>query len=146
VNRRRRCQILIEGSDDILNRICLEIEGEYKVNLIDKPSQGVVMVKMREGGKNSSFYIGEVLVSETRVEINKAIGIGLVKGHHLDKSYKLAVVDAAYNLKSPRTIDWDKLLLEEEKAINIKREIENGRILETMVDFNTMEDQGVSSK
>ncbi len=146
MNRRRRCQILIEGTDDILNRICQEIEGEHKVNLIDKPSQGVVMVKMRERGKNSSFYIGEVLVSETRVEINKAIGIGLVKGHHLDKSYKLAVVDAAYNSKSPRINGWNALLLEEEKAIIKKREIENGRILETRVDFNTMEDQGVSSK
>lgn len=146
MNRKRRCQILIDGNEAVIDTICREIELFSNIHIVNKPNKGVVMVQMKDAAKNGPFYIGEVLVTEAKVEVDDFIGIGLIKGHDLDKSYKLALVDAVYNGNNSNIPRWNELLLEEEAILLINRSIEDGRILKTKVDFNTMVDQGVSSK
>lgn len=146
MNRRRRCKILIDGTETILDKISKEIEDSCSIQVIDKPNEGVVMVKMRDSAKNGPFYIGEVLVSESKIEVNGNVGIGIIKGHHPNKAYKLALIDGAYNSCNSNIKKWNKILLKEEKNIEQQHEIFNGKVRQTKVDFNTMSDQGVSLK
>lgn len=146
MERKRRCRILIEGSEELLKRLGTEIEENCPVQVIDAPNEGVVMVRMRDTARKAPFYLGEVLVTEAKVQVQGNLGIGIIKGHHPDKAYWLALVDGAYNAGLKETIDWYEILLKEEQRIRSLREQEEGRVLQTKVDFSTMEDQGVEMK
>lgn len=71
MNRKRRTEILIKGSSEIAKKISAEIEEKYIVKIVEEPNYGLVMVKIREGAKKTLFYIGEVLVTEAKVLIEK---------------------------------------------------------------------------
>lgn len=144
MNRKRRCQILINGSNDLLTKLSREIESNYPVQQIDPPNEGMVMITMRDTAQKTPFYIGEVLVTEAKVQVNGSVGIGIIKGHHPEKAYHLALVDGAYNCGLKRIPEWNQMLIKEESSIQSRLELEEGRIRQTKVDFSTMEDQGVS--
>ncbi|MDC7223556.1 MAG: phosphonate C-P lyase system protein PhnG [Spirochaetales bacterium] len=143
MNRRERCRILIEGSGNLLKELGEEIEKSYTVQTIDEPNEGVVMVRMRDTARKAPFYLGEVLVTEAKVQVDGAVGIGIVRGRHPKRAYRLALVDGAWNRGVDRCGRWTELLVEERKRIEEVREREEGRILQTRVDFSTMDDQGV---
>jgi len=143
VNRNQRCRILIDGSGTLLKRISQDIEEHYSVKVIDSPEEGTVMVKMKDAAKKAHFYMGEVLVTESRVMVEGAMGLGIIKGHHPKKSYRLALVDAAYRKQVDRTRLWDHWLINEQEEVQWKKEHYQARISRTKVDFHTMEDQGV---
>lgn len=146
MNRKRRCRILIEGSEGLLKRLSGEIEESYPVEVIDTPNEGVVMVRMRDSARKAPFYLGEVLVTEAKVQVKGTLGIGIIKGHHPEKAYHLALVDGAFNAGLEETVRWSKELKNEENHIRRKQEEEEGRVQLTRVDFSTMEDQGVEKK
>jgi alpha-D-ribose 1-methylphosphonate 5-triphosphate synthase subunit PhnG len=97
------------------------------------------MIKMRESAKNSLFYIGEVLITEAKVEINQCIGIGIVVGMEDELSKHLAIIDAAYKANLPETELWNQQLIEAEKAIIKERAQEQAELFETKVNFETMD-------
>jgi alpha-D-ribose 1-methylphosphonate 5-triphosphate synthase subunit PhnG len=141
ISRKKRTWILINGSSDLPARMCREIEEKYRVVEIDKPDEGLVLLKVRETAKQSLFYLGEVLVTETRVQIQEKIGIGIVQGHNPELSYQMAVIDGAYNASLPEVERWSHLLKDEEIKIQYNHKKEENDLSRTKVNFETMEEE-----
>jgi alpha-D-ribose 1-methylphosphonate 5-triphosphate synthase subunit PhnG len=139
MKRRRRTEILINGSQKQSEQMAHFILEKYQVKVIQEPESGLVMLKVRETSQKSLFYLGEVLVTECKVQIGGIIGIGIVTGDQPDLAFHLAVIDAAFEANLPETIGWVELLETEEKAIQEKRTIANRSILKTKVNFETMD-------
>lgn len=59
MKRRQRTEILVEGSRELAARMAQAIADRYEVKLVEQPSQGLVMVKVRETAKRSLFYLGK---------------------------------------------------------------------------------------
>jgi len=69
VERARRTKILIEGSAELRRELARRVEGRRSVLVVDEPRGALVMVKARESAKNGLFYLGELLVTEAKVQI-----------------------------------------------------------------------------
>lgn len=139
MKRRRRTEILINGSQKLAETLAQTITEHYDVKVIQEPENGLVMMKVRETSKKSLFYPGEVLVTECKVQINDTIGIGIVTGEHPELSRHLAIIDAAYEANLPETKGWGQLLEQEEQNIMKTKAAENKSILKTKVNFETMD-------
>ncbi|MDQ2086750.1 phosphonate C-P lyase system protein PhnG [Herbivorax sp. ANBcel31] len=138
MKRRKRTEILINTNENIVKFLAEQILNKYEVVTVEKPDYGMVMMKVRETSKKSLFYLGEVLVTECKVQIKGHIGIGIIKGHKDDMAFYLSVIDAAYNAKLEETKELEKiLLLEETKQLKEYEQYKN-RILKTKVNFETM--------
>jgi alpha-D-ribose 1-methylphosphonate 5-triphosphate synthase subunit PhnG len=139
MKRRRRTEILIQGNPILAQNFAELIINKYECREIVAPQYGLTMIKMRESAKNSLFYIGEVLMTEAKVEINQCIGIGIVVGMEDELSKHLAIIDAAYKANLPETELWNQQLIEAEKAIIKERAQEQAELFETKVNFETMD-------
>lgn len=139
MNRKERTEILIKGNEELALKICGEILDKYKVEVVEEPNHGLVMIKMREWAKKSLFYMGEILVTEAKVYVEGNCGIGIVAGDKPKMAYDLAVIDGAYGANVPEIDKWDSLLLEEKENILKREELEAKKILKTKVDFSTMD-------
>lgn len=117
MNRRKRTEILIDGSHHLAKELASEIERNYNIQILSEPQHALTMIKLRETAKKSLFYFGEVLVTETKVQINNKLGIGIVVGNEEELSYELAVIDAAYQADLKETKNWTSLLKEESQRI-----------------------------
>ena len=137
--RKQRTEILIKGSAELPGKFAQEILMVYEVATIEESNNSLVMVKVRESAKRSLFYLGEVLITECKVMIAGALGIGMVKGHEPALAYNLAIIDAAYNANLPETKEWTNVLLLEEVHINHQGEVLKNKILKTKVNFATMD-------
>lgn len=139
MNRRRRTEILIKGSIELVRKMYIEIYEKYEIEIIEEPNNGLVMIKMREEAQKSLFYIGEVLVTEAKVQIYDKLGIGIVNGNNSELSLWLAVIDAAYNAELEEIKNWKILLEAEELKINGEMKKYQSEILLTKVDFELMD-------
>lgn len=139
MNRRKRTEILINGSRNLAKVLASEIEQNYDIQILVEPQHALTMIKMRETAKNSLFYLGEVLVTETKVQINNQLGIGIVVGNEEELSYELAVIDAAYQGDLKETVNWKLLLEEEENCILENKDKSEQAILKTKVNFEMMD-------
>lgn len=139
MKRRRRTEILIQGDPALANSLAKSITTTYDFQEIIAPRYGLTMIKMQETAKNSLFYMGEVLITEAKVEINSCIGIGIVIGMKDELARDLAIIDAAYKANLPEIEAWEAELLQVEKQIKHKRAKEQVKLLETKVDFQTMD-------
>lgn len=139
MKRRRRTEILIQGKTNLANQFAEQIINHYTVREISPPEYGLTMLKMRETARNSLYYMGEVFMTEAKVEINQQIGIGMVIGMEDDLAKNLAIIDAAYKGELPETKRWEEPLLEEEQKIYEAKVKKQQEILKTKVDFDTME-------
>ena len=138
MNRRKRTEILIRGSKELAKNLAKEIKEKYEIKTIDEPNNGLVMIKMRETAKKQLFYLGEVLVTEAKIQINGHLGMGIVAGDNEELAINLAIIDGAYKANLKETSKWEELLLNEEKNIKEKEYKLSQKILETKVDFTTM--------
>ncbi|WP_200416147.1 phosphonate C-P lyase system protein PhnG [Virgibacillus salexigens] len=139
MKRRRRTEILVQSNADLAEHLAETILQTYTCKEIVPPHHGLTMVKMRESAKQSLFYIGEVLVTEAKVEINQYIGIGIVQGMEEELAKHLAIIDAAYNATLPETREWQDLLLQAEVDLKAKKAKEQAELFETKVHFETMD-------
>ena len=139
MKRRRRTEILVRGSIEVTRRLAQKIIDNYDVKVIEEPNNGLVMIKVRETAKKSLFYLGELFVTEAKVQIEGNLGIGIVRGNHEELAYYLAVIDAAYIGNLEETKSFTDILLQEEKNIDIQREKYQEKILKTRVSFETMD-------
>ena len=139
MNRRKRTEILINGSRNLARELVQEVERNYAIHVVAEPHHALTMIKVRETAKKTIFHLGEVLVTETKVSINQAFGVGIVVGDEEELSYLLAVIDAAYEANLTETKSWTLLLNEEEKRIRISRATQEASILKTKVNFEMMD-------
>ncbi|MCH7322519.1 phosphonate C-P lyase system protein PhnG [Solibacillus sp. MA9] len=138
MKRAQRTKLLIEVGRQEAQYLAQQIVEQYEVIELQAPKQGLVMIKQRESAQNTLFYIGETLVTETKVKIGNAYGIGIVRENEPELSTALAIIDAAYTGELPETQLWattfdtlQQRLLEQQQ--HIKRSIER-----TKVQFDTM--------
>jgi alpha-D-ribose 1-methylphosphonate 5-triphosphate synthase subunit PhnG len=139
MKRRQRTEILIQGDSQLAQQFAESIMDTYECREILAPQYGLTMIKMRETAKNSLFYIGEVLITEAKVEINNRIGIGIVVGMKDELAKHLAIIDAAYKADLPETTTWKLQLIEAEKQITKELAKKQAELFETKVSFETME-------
>jgi alpha-D-ribose 1-methylphosphonate 5-triphosphate synthase subunit PhnG len=139
MNRSRRTRILIEGSPELRRELCRQVEESRRVATVDESGCALVMLKLRETARNGLFYIGELLVTEAKVRVEGAIGIGIVSGDRPEAARELAVVDAACNAGLAEVSEWEDLLLEEEKRIARRESVEASRVALTKVAFESMD-------
>lgn len=59
---------------------------------------GLVMLPMRDTAEGVAFHLGEVLVSEAHIRKNDVQGYGMRRGHDLEASMAMALVDLAMTL------------------------------------------------
>lgn len=139
MKRRERTRILIQGSSELRARLAREVLEHQAVVAVAEPSAGLVMTQMRETAKQSRFYLGEVLVTEAKVRIGESLGLGIIAGDDTEAAYDLAVIDAAFNAGVAPEDRWLSELEEESRRIESRHAREDARILETRVDFQTMD-------
>lgn len=139
MKRKKRTEILLKGSFEVVTKLAQEILHKYDIKTIEEPNYGLVMVKVRETSRGSLFYLGEVFVTECKVLIDRCPGIGIVKGQAPEFAYYLAIIDAAYNAGLPETKDWTAALLLEEERIKQRQEVFKNKVLKTKVSFQTMD-------
>ncbi|WP_211745647.1 phosphonate C-P lyase system protein PhnG [Paenibacillus sp. Marseille-Q4541] len=139
MKRRQRTEILINSTSDLLALLSKQIEDRYETTVTQDPNPGLVMVKVRETAAQSLFYLGEVLVTECKVQINDATGIGLIQGDESKKAYHLAVIDAAYTAGLTETSGWEALLQLESEKLASDRKKDVLKLMGTKVDFETMD-------
>jgi len=138
MEKKRLTKILARADKKYVAELSVEIQKTYKPVIIKEPGKTLTMIKMREPVKESLFYIGEVIVCETVVEIDGVKGVAVVMGDDTEKTLDIAIIDAAVN-KGVFT-SMDKLLeLEKEQNDQIMRE--NAMHLKTMVDFKSMDQE-----
>lgn len=141
MKRKRHTEILIKDNTGLASKCAEAVRKLYPVTEIQPPQEGLVMVKLREQARNSLFYLGEVLITEAKAMINGYPGLGLVRGNNGELARDLAVIDAAWQAGLEETAEWEGLFLAAEEK-NLRREQEeNGRILETKVDFASMQEE-----
>jgi alpha-D-ribose 1-methylphosphonate 5-triphosphate synthase subunit PhnG len=56
---------------------------------------GLVMVPMRDTAGGVAFHLGEVLMSEAQIRKGDVVGYGLRRGHDLEASMAMALIDMA---------------------------------------------------
>lgn len=139
MKRKERTQILVHCRGSFLRKWAKRLEEEAEMKMIEEPSMGLVMIQMRESGKQSLFYPGEILVSEAKVECKGIVGIGILNGNELQKAYDLAVIDAAYGARLAPIQDLEKDLMKEQKRQMEQKKMQMQKILETKVNFETMD-------
>ncbi|CDQ20822.1 phosphonate C-P lyase system protein PhnG [Halobacillus karajensis] len=139
MKRRRRTEILIQERSGLAQHFAEAIIQNYSCQEVVAPQYGLTMIKMRESAKNSLFYLGEVLVTEAKMEINQCIGIGIVAGMKEELAKHLAIIDAAYKAQLPETERWHQKLVEAERRILQEKAQEQAKLFETKVDFETMD-------
>ncbi|WP_319469627.1 phosphonate C-P lyase system protein PhnG [uncultured Trichococcus sp.] len=138
MNKRRRTRILIDYGKAAALRMAGTIEGSYPIEMISEPNEALTMIKVRESAQNSLFYLGEVLITETKVRVAGKLGIGLVKGHEAELSRALAVIDAAYSAGLPETQEWQETLEQLELAGEEAIDRRQRELARTKVNFETM--------
>jgi alpha-D-ribose 1-methylphosphonate 5-triphosphate synthase subunit PhnG len=141
LTRRRRTRILVEGESGLKRELATEIEAHHKVESAEEPRQSLVMLKIRDGGRNGLFYAGEYLVSEARVVVDGTIGIGVIGGEDEGGARALAIVDAAFKAGLPEAAAWSGRLLGEERRIAEREAEEAARVARTRVSFESMQEE-----
>ncbi|MGO8692644.1 MAG: phosphonate C-P lyase system protein PhnG [Rectinemataceae bacterium] len=139
MDRARRTRILIEGSPELRRELSRRISSRYPVAVVDEPRGGLVMIKMRETARNGLFYMGELLITEAKVQIEGRIGIGMIAGDESESARELAIIDAAHNARLEETREWEGMLVAEETSIALREEAEAARIARTRVAFESMD-------
>lgn len=139
MKRKKRMRILIDGSREVAKTLASQIEESYAVEIIMQPQEALTMIKMRETAKNTQFYLGEVLVTECKVQVNNQGGIGIVVGLDEELAYQLAIIDAAFEANLIEIQSWLPVLEAEELNINTRLKAEEANIYKTKVQFETMD-------
>ena len=126
------------GKEEALEFYALH-KDHIEFETVSEPTQGLTMIKVREHAQNSLFYLGEVLVTETKLRCKKEIGLGVVKGDEPELSTALAFIDLCFKtdqfLFTLKNILSD-LEAKEEAAVHEKTQ----EILQTKVNFDMMND------
>jgi alpha-D-ribose 1-methylphosphonate 5-triphosphate synthase subunit PhnG len=139
MGRKRRTRILVLEGGGLARRLANEVRAAAKVEELKAPDEGLVMLKLREGGKRGLFNLGEALVTEALARIGATIGRGIVLGREPALAADLAAIDAAYGARLALVESWEPILAEAEARIEAGEEERRRSIAATKVAFETMD-------
>ncbi|WP_411843846.1 phosphonate C-P lyase system protein PhnG [Salinicoccus sp. HZC-1] len=137
MNKKRWTALIIKFGRDEAIQFFVTYRRTVPFDIISEPSEGLTMIKVREHAKNSLFYIGEVLVTETKIRQGQTIGLGVVKGSDEALSMAVGFIDLCFSLEvlSEELTDiLDALEIKEQTYIEHRTK----EILKTKVDFDMM--------
>lgn len=146
LTRRKRTEVLVEGDRRVAMDLAARIESETPVEQVVAPRQGLVMNQVRETARNARFYLGEALMTECRVRVAGADGLGVVLGADSELSRALAVIDAAY-AATPQIkclSEVDARIVRAADELDAQRERDAARVLTSRVVFDEMGGQDMS--
>lgn len=137
LNRRRWTELLIRYGNKEAIDFYHTFKDKVDLEVVSEPTDGVVMLKVRESAQQSLFYMGEVTVSETKMRVNGKLGLGIVHGNR-ELSEALAFIDGCYQagVHMEALNDICVQLMHVEEAYIAQKTAE---ILKTKVDFETMD-------
>ncbi|AKG73554.1 phosphonate C-P lyase system protein PhnG [Salinicoccus halodurans] len=137
MKKKRWSQLFIKYGRDEAVQFFDTYQSVVPYDIISEPTEGLTMIKVREHAENSLFYMGEVLVTETKIRQNQTVGLGVVKGSDAELSMAASFIDLCLSLGT-----LDEELAEILEALEIKEyvytENRTKEILKTKVDFDMM--------
>ena len=147
ISRRRRTEVLVEGDPTLARDLAALVEREAPAREVVAPHQGLVMCQVRETARNTRFYLGEALMTECRVRLGEAEGLGVVLGSDASLARSLAVVDAALAPGSgvgELAGQIERSILVAERELDRRRARQAARTLASRVSFDEMGGQDMS--
>ena len=146
LTRRERTEVLVEGGPARALELASLVEAEVSPEDIVPAHQGLVMCQVRETARNTRFYLTEVLVTESRVRIGDADGLGVLMGTDAAHARALAVIDAAYAMDpAPSCLAELERRIEEVRAAVSERTVaQDARTYVSLVEFDEMSGQDMS--
>jgi alpha-D-ribose 1-methylphosphonate 5-triphosphate synthase subunit PhnG len=99
------------------------------------------MTLVRESARRSVFPLGEVLVTEAKVRVEGASGLGLVRGWDEAGAEDLAIIDASCRADLAVNLPWWEKLVAAEAQMEADRAVERTILETTRVDFQTMDQE-----
>jgi alpha-D-ribose 1-methylphosphonate 5-triphosphate synthase subunit PhnG len=139
MTRRLRTEVFIRGERALSKRFAAEVRSTHHVTVLQNPDEGMVMLTVRESARNSLFHMGEVFVTEARVQVGEALGLGLVRGFDEELALDLAVIDAAYNGGLQIVALWETELLNSLAVLQNRDKEDFEKVLATQVAFESMD-------
>jgi alpha-D-ribose 1-methylphosphonate 5-triphosphate synthase subunit PhnG len=94
-SRTRRAEILCMASaDEIADWVDELIDSDCEISVRRAPEVGVVMLQIQEPVANDNFYLGEVLVTRSEVEVDGFGGWSMRMGDDPTGALACALIDA----------------------------------------------------
>jgi len=141
MTRNRRTRILVLGHPGLRKQLASMVRERCRVTVVQEPAWALVMLTVRESARNSLFHPGEVLVTEAKLIVDGAIGLGIIAGDQPAAAEELALIDGAWNASCDFISPWIPVLMEEEIRLQQRQAAEQAAILQTKVDFQTMDSE-----
>ena len=138
MDKKRLTKILAKADRRDVAALSADIQKTYRPIIVKEPGKTLAMIRMRDPAKQSLFYIGEVIVCESAVEIDGVRGLAVLMGDDAEKTLDMAIIDAAVNKGVFAGMD---ALLAIEKQQNDLVMRENALHLKTMVNFESMDQE-----
>ncbi|HBG5344906.1 TPA: phosphonate C-P lyase system protein PhnG [Clostridioides difficile] len=136
-------KILINMNLEKLEKIYSMIKDTSSISIIKEPNLATVMVRANESVKNTTFNLGEILVTECSVKVDESLGYGIVAENNNRKAIYLAVIDAILHSNNSKFDELKKYINKSvyEENLRYEQEIidEFSLINKTKVQFNTMD-------
>ncbi len=101
-----------------------------------KSQSGLVMLPMRDTAKGTAFHLGEVLMSEAHIRKGDVQGYGMRRGHDLEASIAMALIDLAMST-DVRVSECEAFSAAEAKALKAKDDDVMRRVEATRVNMET---------
>lgn len=132
-------ELLVESSLSIWEELAKKLASHYEVKIIQAPETCLVMMPARDSVEQSSFFLGELLVTEAVVEINGHRGYGLAMEDRPEHALTYAIIDAALNGNLPEAQEINVLVEQAQDEITSRLELEKRMIASTRVNFAILE-------
>ncbi len=146
LTRRERTQVLVDSGPSLACELAELIEAQTPATDVTAPHQGLVMCQVRETARNSRFYLSEVLVTESRVRIGDAEGLGVLLGTDAAHARALAVIDAAYAQEEALecTSEVERRITDARVRLACRTVADDARTYVSRVEFDEMSGQDMS--
>ena len=131
--------ILCECALDALEAFVRELEPNHTVQIIRQPAVCMTMVRAEDSVESQPFYLGEVLVTDCEVQVDRQAGYGLCMGDEPVRCYCMAVIDALLLSDGPGVNEVHAFLEGQAVLIADRQRLEYNLIQRTKVDFKLME-------
>jgi alpha-D-ribose 1-methylphosphonate 5-triphosphate synthase subunit PhnG len=126
-------ETLVEHADAVLG-------GESEVRVLQAPTPELIMHRVTEPVEVRPFNLGEVLVTAAEVTVDGEKGFAVVPGKAEKPALSGAIVDAAVESGHERADEMIAALEETGREAERQRHERWGRVRETTVDFEEMEE------
>lgn len=115
----------------------LTMISDPSVVVLSGPKVAMVQLRIQESVADTVFNGGEVLVTETRLELNGVFGFGMVIGDQPEYATALAVLDALGRIDGPHRTYMTNTVADLARALTTKHQSESAASNSTKVAFDT---------